>query len=355
MSWRDGSSSVSSTTRPRRSGCRSRNRPNARKPRMTFFDGSVRSTRRTRNSLRPSTICRSSSSTAGLSFSSSNSSGSIPIGWLVTTVRRPSCVTVARAVVDLGAEQLLARAQEVPLPAGGVEADDVVREQALVHRAPQVLRQDVPVVGLRPRNVDEVRHDRVGPALPDQLRGEVQVVVVEEHRRVRLAVDLGGDGGGERLVHGQVAVEPRVVQAEVEVRRVREAPHVVLQEPERRVGDDVVVPVVRVRVVRDETQPVRRAVAGRLLEPVAAVLGRNGAVLVGHRARDPGDVVMRDEAAQRSDEAAAAAKDDALARRRAAVAHRPAVGDDEQLPPSAHQRNLPRCATSRADARRAAR
>jgi hypothetical protein len=60
--------------------------------------------------------------------------------------------------------------------------------------------------------------------------------------------------------------------------------------------------------VRNELDPVRRAVARGLLEGGAAVLGRDGLVLVGHGARDPRHVVMGDEAAQRSHEPAAAAR-----------------------------------------------
>ena len=52
---------------------------------------------------------------------------------------------------------------EVPPPARGVEADDVVREQPVVDRLAQPRRQHVPVVALRPRDVDEVREQRVRP------------------------------------------------------------------------------------------------------------------------------------------------------------------------------------------------
>ena len=55
---------------------------------------------------------------------------------------------------------VLAGPQEVPPPALRVEADHVVRQQALVDRAPDRLGQDAPVVGLRPRDVDEVAERR---------------------------------------------------------------------------------------------------------------------------------------------------------------------------------------------------
>jgi hypothetical protein len=56
-----------------------------------------------------------------------------------------------------------------------------------------------------------------------------------------------------------------VVQRVIPLRRVREIPQIVLQEPQRRVRDDVVVPVVRLLVVRDEAQTVVGAVARDLV------------------------------------------------------------------------------------------
>ena len=92
--------------------------------------------------------------------------------------------------VDPRAEQPLHREQERPPPALGVKADDVVREQPLVHGDPQLGRERVPVVRLRPRDVEEVRRHDFGSRLPHQARREVQVVVVEENRGVGLAVEL---------------------------------------------------------------------------------------------------------------------------------------------------------------------
>ena len=233
--------------------------------------------------------------------------------------------------VDVSAEDVLAAVQEVPLPALGVEADDVVRKQAFVHLAPQMLRQHVPVVGLRPRDVDEVHDQRIGSSRAHELRREVEVVVVEEHRRRRLALELGDRRVGEGLVDGEIAVEPRVVQPEVEIRRVRQPPHVVLEEPQRRVRDDVVVPVVGRRVVRRRGGCDTRAVARSLVDRIATVLAGDDAILVAHRARDPRHLVSRDEAAQRGDEPAAAATRDPLAVCDRVVRHGPAVCDDDQL------------------------
>ena len=220
----------------------------------------------------------------------------------------------------------------------GVKADDVVREQPVVDRAPDPLGQHAPEVGLRPRDVHEVAERGVGPGVADEPRREIQVIVVEEDRCVGLGVELVQDRVGERSVHRDVPVVPGVMEPRADVRRVRERPQVVLQEPERRVRDDVVEPVVRGRVVRDEPQPVRRAVARHLLDRVAAGLLRDRPVLVGHRARDPRHVVVRDQAPERSDEPAASTSRQAVPVLVTRERHRAAVGDDDQLPAERHRR-----------------
>ncbi len=130
-------------------------------------------------------------------------------------------------------------------------------------RAPGRVRQHVPVVGLRPRDVDEVGEQRVGRALPDEPRSEIEVVVVEEHGRLWLALELGEHGLREARVHLRIAVVPGVLVRDVEGGLVREIPEVVLKEPEHGVRDDVVVAVVRSLVVGHEAQPERRPVVGR--------------------------------------------------------------------------------------------
>jgi hypothetical protein len=92
--------------------------------------------------------------------------------------------------VDLRVRQVGAAPEEVRAPAARVEADDVVREQALVDRTPDAVGQHGPVVGLRPRDVDEVGERRLGGPLAHEPRREVQVVVMEEHGRGGIAVEL---------------------------------------------------------------------------------------------------------------------------------------------------------------------
>ena len=87
--------------------------------------------------------------------------------------------------------------------------------------------------------------------------------------------------------------------------------------------------------MRDEPQPVARAVARGLLD---GALGGDGAILVRERARDPGDVVVRDERRERRHEPAGAAPCDARARLVAREPERTAIGDDDQLPPRRHLR-----------------
>ena len=166
-------------------------------------------------------------------------------------------------------------------PAARVEADQVVGEQPVVDRSPDPVGEHVPVVGLRPGDVDEVREQRVRRA-----------------RRGRAAARGRGGSRGRRppprarassssstacakvSLTWRVAAVPRVLERDVDRRLVRELPEVVLEEPEHRVRDDVVVPVVGRLVVRDEAQPERRAVARLLLDRGAAGVDRDRPVLV---------------------------------------------------------------------------
>ena len=61
------------------------------------------------------------------------------------------------------------------------------------------------------------------------------------------------------------------------------------------------------------------------------MLGGDRSVLLAHRARDPGHVVVREQAAERRDEPAAAPPRDAVAVGSAPYDDRRAVGDDEKL------------------------
>ena len=58
-----------------------------------------------------------------------------------------------------------------------------------------LLRQHAPGVGLRPRDVDEVVQEDVGPRAPHERRQRVEVVVVDHHDRLVVALDLLDDRG----------------------------------------------------------------------------------------------------------------------------------------------------------------
>ena len=120
---------------------------------------------------------------------------------------------------------------------------------------------------------------------------------MQEHGGVRAAVELCDDRIRKALVHRHVSVEPRVPEGHIDVGLVGQAPHVVMQEPERRIRDDVVVALEGSRVVGDEPEAVGRAVPPRLVERLAAVLLGDEPVLLAQRAGNPCDVVLHDEPA----------------------------------------------------------
>ena len=213
------------------------------------------------------------------------------------------------------ADDILTAAHEVLRPALRVERDDVVREQPVVHRAPHRLGQHRPVG--RPGDVHEVGEPRVRSRGTDECRREIEVVVVKEDGRVRVVVERADDRIGERSVDAFVALVPGSVKRTAELRPRRLGPEPVLDEPQHRIGDDVVVAVVHLRLVRDEHNlPARR-------------LTRNDSILVGRRTRDPDHMSLLPHPAQRRREAAAAAALHAPSVD-PVVGHRPTVRDDDQ-------------------------
>ncbi len=132
-----------------------------------------------------------------------------------------------------------------------MEADDVIRQQPVVDRVAHLRRQDPPVVRLGPRDVDEVRERRVRRLFSDEPRRQIEVVVVEEHRGVGFGLELFENGGGEAFVDADIPLLPGVAEAVVERGGVGELPEVVLEEPQHRIRDHVVEPVVGRFVVGD--------------------------------------------------------------------------------------------------------
>ena len=144
-----------------------------------------------------------------------------------------------------------------------MEADDVVGEDPVVDLVADLVGQHAPGVGLGPRDVDEVVQEDVGPRLADERRQRVEVVVVDHHHRLLDALDLLEDRAREVLVDDVVAELERLDLVAADVRGVGEVPQVVLDEPQHRVGEDVVEAVVGVGVGGDEADLVLAA-AGRL-------------------------------------------------------------------------------------------
>ncbi len=224
-----------------------------------------------------------------------------------------------------------------------------------MHRAAHRLRKDTPVVRLGPRYVDEVGDRLIRGAIADESRGQVVVIVVEEDRGPGLALEFGDDHLRDAPVDSRVALCPGVVDPCVDVRCVREPPEVVLDEPQDRVGNHVVIEVVRLGIVGDEPQPVRRPVGRVLHDRLAMRFLRHLMILWAHRARDPRDVVMAEEPSERGHEPAAAPSEHALALLVRGERDRPAVGNHDELAPAAHALRVPADRVSRRFRKRRAR
>ncbi len=151
----------------------------------------------------------------------------------------------------------------------------------------------------------------------------VEVVVVDHHHRFARALDLLDDGAREVFVDDVVAELERLDLLAADVRRVREVPQVVLDEPQHRVGEHVVEAVVGLRVADDQAHLVLAAGGRAHRERAAAVLARDLGVVLVHRRGDPDRVAVRGEPRQRRHQPAGAALDLAVGVERdgPAVAH----------------------------------
>ena len=147
------------------------------------------------------------------------------------------------------------RVQELGRVAIGLQPHDVRGEQPFADRPAHRLRQDLPDARRRPRNMGEVEDRRVRTALADAFRGEVEVVVLEQEHRSFGARRRLHRGVREQPVRGLVTRAPGVHDAPVDVGLVRQGVHLVLQEPEQRIGDDLVVALVDVGRQRLVMQP----------------------------------------------------------------------------------------------------
>ena len=91
---------------------------------------------------------------------------------------------------------------------------DVVRDADRRESPSPLFGQHAPVG--RPRDVHEVREQRIRPRLTHESRREIEVVVVEEDECIGLVVQLGNNRLRERLVDRGVPVRPGGVQGTVD-------------------------------------------------------------------------------------------------------------------------------------------
>ena len=297
------------------------------KPRRTFLDRSARSTRRIANSRRRASSSRSNSAHA---VALRHPLRGAPVD-RQRIGAHPHLAAVAlhdaALHVDLEVHQVAAALEEVAPVGARVEADDVVGQQAVVDLVADLGREHAPGVRLRPRDVHEVVQEGVRPRAADHRRQRVELVVVDHDDRLVDAVDLLEHRLGEVLVDDVVAELERLDLVAADVRGVALVPEVVLDEPEHRVGEDVVEAVVGLRVGGDEAHAELAAVrAPRSRTPGRRAPRPDLDVALGHRRRDPDRVAMRGEADQRGRETAGPALDRAVL----LVGDRPAVGDQHE-------------------------
>ena len=138
---------------------------------------------------------------------------------------------VDEVAVGLVADALPNESDEVGRPARQLEADQVGAEQALEQLAAP--RQLLEELGRRERDVEVEADPEVGPELAQQLRDELELVVVHPHRRVL----RGPRGGalGEPLVDAHVGVPPLAVE-------LRLGDQVVVERPQGGVAEALVEP-----------------------------------------------------------------------------------------------------------------
>ena len=141
--------------------------------------------------------------------------------------------------------ELINRVQEAPDIADGLESQQVGGAQRLADAPCDVVRNHVPILRRGPGDVDEVLYHSVGHALADEFGHQVQVVIVaDDDRRLLQGPGLFDHRIGECLVHWDITRFPGVVHGGIDVGVVGRVPHVVLQEPEERVAQDIVILVV---------------------------------------------------------------------------------------------------------------
>ncbi len=174
--------------------------------------------------------------------------------------------------------------------------------------------------------------DRAWAGAADRLGGEVQVIVVQHDARLSVAAGLGHDLAREGVVEGDVASVPGAHRGRVDDRPLRQVPHLVLEEPQEGVGDDVVGLLVHRSLDRCESQADRLVVAERSSDQPRVRGG--AAIALAHGGGDPGDRHALADVAEGGDEAARSATRPQRAVGRGREGHRASVGRDDQPPVS---------------------
>src|ERR671931_442049 len=198
-----------------------------------FFEGSVRSTRRISFSGRRSSSSRSAAITSSLWVSSSNSATSTEIGWALTPARRPRYSAVLSRKLQSAPTRSLA------------ERRKLTRQRWAW--------KPITSFASSPSWIEQ----RIGNALADEARHEVEVIVVHEDRRLSVCLELLGDRVGEALVHARVALLAHRARHPRDV-VVRDEPAQRRHEPAAAAPGDPLAVVQRVRhrpAVRDDDQP----------------------------------------------------------------------------------------------------
>ncbi len=218
-----------------------------------------------------------------------------------------------------------------------LETDDVAAEHALADRGAHLAGQQPPVVGIRPRDMDEVLDGRVWTLLTDHLADEVELVVLQEDDGLTAttgALAGGDDLVGEHPVYLDVAVAPGVPGLVGDVGSAGGVPQVVLEEPEQGIADLVVVLVVGLLVGHDKAKAEPGAALG-WRDDLLAAPARHGpalAVAGGHGGGDPDRFLVLEDGADGGDEAAAALAGAELAVADLGERNRTSIrGDDQRM------------------------
>jgi hypothetical protein len=138
-------------------------------------------------------------------------------------------------------------------------------------------------------------------------RAQIEVIVLQHDQRLAAGCLGGGDDLiREQLVDDHIAVSPGVPDVLRDVRGSRRIPQIMLEEPEQRIADDVVILVVCLRLGRHETQSELTWIT-KFDEFFTGVLSVRGALPVsfGHGCRDPDRLVLAGDGGDRRDHATA--------------------------------------------------